>query len=42
MYVKNIKENVTEEEFRDAFGRYGPITSCCLSKWRGNSSQPNV
>lgn len=30
VYVKNIDYNVTEDEFRDVFARYGPITSLSL------------
>jgi polyadenylate-binding protein len=32
VYVKNIEAEVTDEEFRELFGRYGDITSATISR----------
>ena len=34
MYIKNIKKEVTTEQFKDILGRYGDITSVCLKEWK--------
>jgi polyadenylate-binding protein len=33
LYVRSLKEDVTEESFRAVFSVYGEITSICLKKW---------
>jgi polyadenylate-binding protein len=32
VYVKNVEASVTDEEFRDLFGKYGEITSATISR----------
>ncbi len=39
MYVRSLRKEVTEEQIKNVFGKYGEITSIFLKKWQ---SKPNA
>ena len=41
MYVKSIKNSVTENEFKEAMERYGEVTSVCLREWKNKFATPS-
>ena len=41
LYVRSLKEDVTEEAFKAVFGQYGEVTSVCLKKWVMKNPQNN-
>ncbi len=33
MYIRSIKDETTEEQFKKVFEKYGEIVNFCLKKW---------
>lgn len=42
MYIKSLKKDLTEEEFREIMQRYGEITSICLKDWKSDYTTPKT
>lgn len=41
LYVRSLKEEVTEEDFKNVFSQYGEVTSVCLKRWVLKNPQNN-
>lgn len=41
IYVRSLKMDVTEEQLKTIFGKYGEVTSTCLREWAGHVGSGN-